>query len=237
MDYEVMMNSNVKIGQMAPDFEAETTFGPIRLNDYKGKWVIFFSHPGDFTPVCTTEFIAFSQANTYFQQLNTQLIGISIDSNPSHLAWVRDIYLRTGITVPFPVIADRSGQISRKYGMIANDVSTTETVRNVFFIDPNGRIRLIMVYPLNVGRCIREILRALQALQVADSNNAATPANWVPCQQIIIPKPNTYCQLEERVKEIEQNKNGVSWYLAFKNPENCEELQANTNEPPKINCK
>jgi len=153
------------------------------------------------------------------------------------LAWVRDIFLRTGITVPFPIIADRSGQISRKYGMIASDVSATETVRNVFFIDPNGKIRLIMVYPLNVGRCIPEIVRALQALQVADSNNASTPANWVPCQQIIIPKPNTYCQLEQRVNEIEKNKNGLSWYLAFKNAENCEQLKNDADGPAQINCK
>lgn len=166
-----------------------------------------------------------AQANTYFQKLNTQLIGLSIDSNSSHLAWIRDIYIRTGVVIPFPIIADRSGQIARKYGMLASEISTTETVRNVFIIDPNGRIRLIMVYPLNVGRCIPEILRALQALQVADNNNAATPANWIPCQQIIIPKPNTYNQLEKRVEEIEKNKNGISWYLSFKNPENCEKLQ------------
>lgn len=121
--------------------------------------------------------------------------------------------------------------------MIANDVSTTETVRNVFFIDPNGRVRLILVYPLNVGRCIPEIIRALQALQVADSNNAATPANWVPCQQIIIPKPTTYCQLEQRVKEIEQNKNGISWYLSFKEPESCKQLENNVDEQSQINCK
>ncbi len=230
MDYEVLMNSNVKIGQFAPDFEAETTFGPVKLSDYKGKWLILFSHPGDFTPVCTTEIIAFSQANDYFKKLNTELLGLSIDSNSSHLAWIRDIYLRSGITVPFPIIADRSGQISRKYGMVASDVSTTETVRNVFFIDPNGIIKLIMVYPLNVGRCIPEILRALQALQVSESNKAATPANWVPCNPIIIPKPNTYIELEERAKEIEENKNGFSWYLAFKKPENCEKLDTNSNE-------
>lgn len=236
MDYEVMMNGNVRIGQNAPDFEAQTTMGTINLNDYKGKWVVLFSHPGDFTPVCTTEFIALAQANTYFQKLNAQLIGLSIDSNASHLAWVRDIYLRTGVVIPFPVIADRSGQIARKYGMLSNDINTAETVRNVFIIDPNGKIRLIMTYPSNVGRCIPEILRALQALQVADSNNGATPANWVPCQQIIQTRPNTYTQLEQRVEEIENNKNGISWYLSFKKPENCEKLQNNIEvEVPKIN--
>lgn len=169
-----------------------------------------------FTPVCTTEFIAFSKANTYFQNLNTQLIGLSIDSNPSHLAWLYDIMQRTGIEVPFPVIADRSGEIARKYGMISNDVSTTETVRNVFIIDDKGIVRTIFIYPLNVGRWIPEILRVVEALQVADCNKASTPANWIPGQPIIVPKPNTFSELQQRVKEIEQNKNGISWYLSFK---------------------
>lgn len=169
-----------------------------------------------FTPVCTTEFIAFSKANTYFQNLNTQLIGLSIDSNPSHLAWLYDIMQRTGIEVPFPVIADRNGEIARKYGMISNDVSTTETVRNVFIIDDKGIVRTIFIYPLNVGRWIPEILRVVEALQVADCNNASTPANWIPGQPIIVPKPNTFSELQQRVKEIEQNKNGISWYLSFK---------------------
>ena len=168
------------------------------------------------TPVCTTEFIAFSKANTYFQNLNTQLIGLSIDSNPSHLAWLYDIMQRTGIEVPFPVIADRSGEIARKYGMISNDVSTTETVRNVFIIDDKGIVRTIFIYPLNVGRWIPEILRVVEALQVADCNNASTPANWIPGQPIIVPKPNTFSELQQRVKEIEQNKNCISWYLSFK---------------------
>lgn len=169
-----------------------------------------------FTPVCTTEFIAFSKANTYFQNLNTQLIGLSIDSNPSHLAWLYDIMQRTGIEVPFPVIADRSGEIARKYGMISNDVSTTETVRNVFIIDDKGIVRTIFIYPLNVGRWIPEILRVIEALQVADCNKASTPANWVPGQPIIKPSPTTFQGLLERQKEVEQNKNGMSWYLSFK---------------------
>ena len=150
MDYELMMNGNVKIGQHAPDFTAETTYGPICLDDYKGKWLVLFSHPGDFTPVCTTEMIAFAQANKYFEQLNTCLLGLSIDSNSSHLAWMHSIYNMTGIVLPFPIIADRNGVIARKYGMISNDVSTTETVRNVFIIDDKGIVRVILVYPLNV---------------------------------------------------------------------------------------
>ena len=175
----------------------------------------------DFTPVCTTEFIAFSKANIYFNNLNACLIGLSIDSNSSHLAWLYDIYLKTGISVPFPVIADRSGEIARKYGMIANDISTTATVRNVFVIDDKGIIRVILVYPMNIGRSIPEILRIIEALQIADCNKAATPANWIPKEPLIVPIPNTFEGLKERVEEIEKNKNGMSWYLSFKNYEKC----------------
>ena len=219
-NYEIMMNGNVKIGETAPDFEAVTTMGNIRLSDYKGKWVVLFSHPGDFTPVCTTEFIAFSRANTCFQNLNTCLIGLSIDSNPSHLAWTHDIYMRTGIVIPFPVIADRSGEIARQYGMISNTINTTATVRNVYIIDDKGIIRTILIYPMNVGRCIPEILRVIKALQTADCNEAATPANWIPGEPVIISLPTTHEELKKRKKEIEREKNGISWYLSFKEP-NC----------------
>lgn len=221
MDYEVMMNGNVRIGQIAPDFEAQTTFGKVKLSDYRGKWLVLFSHPGDFTPVCTTEMIAFAKACTYFKSLNTELLGLSIDSNSSHLAWMYDIYCRTGIKIPFPIIADRSGEIARKYGMISNNVSNTETVRNVYIIDPNGTIRLILIYPLNVGRCIPEILRALNALQIADINKGATPANWVPFNPIVNPVPTTVCKQDEMLEYITKSKNGMNWYLTFRKPENC----------------
>lgn len=221
MDYEVMMNGNVRIGMYAPDFEAVTTMGDICLNDYRGRWLVLFSHPGDFTPVCTTEIIAFSKANTYFKQQNAELLGLSVDSNASHLAWIYDIYCRTGIKVPFPIIADRNGTIARKYGMISNDVSNTETVRNVFIIDDKGIVRAILVYPMNVGRCIPEILRLLQALQIADCNKGATPANWCPYEPMIVPMPQTFQGLEERMNEINKNRNGFNWYLSFKQPEEC----------------
>lgn len=123
---------------------------------------------------------------------------------------------RTGIKIPFPVIADGNGEIARKYGMISNTISTTETVRNVFIIDDKGIIRTILVYPMNIGRNILEIVRIIEALQIADCNDAATPANWVQGQPIIVPKPNTIKELEERQKEIEKNRNGMSWYLSFK---------------------
>ena len=173
--------------------------------------------------MCTTEIIAFARANTYFEKLNTCLIGLSVDSNPSHLAWLYDIYLKTGIVVPFPIIADRNGTIARKYGMISNDISNTETVRNVFIIDDKGVIRTILVYPMNVGRSIPEIIRVVQALQMSDCSEGSTPANWVAGNPVIVSTPKTFNELQQRVSEIDRNKNGMSWYLSFKEPsEKCE---------------
>lgn len=219
MDYELMMNGNVKIGQKAPEFNAITTCGEVCLNDYKGKWLVLFSHPGDFTPVCTTEMIAFTRAHTYFKELNTELLGLSIDSNASHLAWVYDIYCKTGIQISFPIIADRNGEIARKYGMISNDISSTETVRNVYIIDDRGIIRTIFVYPMNVGRFIPEIIRTIQALQVSECSKGMTAANWIPNQPVIMPMPKTYCELQERANQMREDRNGISWYLGFKNIE------------------
>ena len=196
-----------------------------------GKWLVLFSHPGDFTPVCTTEMIAFTRAHTYFQQLNTELLGLSVDSNPSHLAWVYDIYCRTGIKISFPIIADRNGEIARRYGMISSDISNTETVRNVYIIDDKGIIRTILIYPMNVGRFIPEIIRIVQALQMADCSNGSTSANWMPNQPVIVSPPKTYEELIERVSEIESNRNGISWYLSFKEPpEKCIDNNCNSNE-------
>ena len=217
-----MMNGNVKIGQFAPEFEAETTQGDIKLSAYKGKWVMLFSHPGDFTPVCTTEIIGFANANTYFENLNTKLIGLSIDSNASHLAWLNEIYEKTGVYVPFPIIADRSGEIARKYGMISSDISNTATVRNVFIIDDKGIIRLILIYPMQIGRSVSEIIRAIESLQTADSCNALTPLNWTPGNPVIQKPPVTFEQLKNREKEIQRDRNGMAWYLSFKDAVNCE---------------
>lgn len=227
MDYELMMNGNVKIGQTAPDFNAVTTMGNISLSDYRGKWVVLFSHPGDFTPVCTTEMIAFSRAATYFDKINTCLIGLSVDSNSSHLAWIYDIYCRTGIVVPFPIIADRSGEIARTYGMISNDISNTSTVRNVFIIDPNQKVRTILVYPMNMGRNIPEILRIVRTLQTADENNMLAPANWMPCEPMIMPAPQTFAQLQERANS--KIPNMMSWYLALDRPAKCNIEERNDN--------
>lgn len=238
MDYELLTNGNVKIGQKAPDFEADTTFGKIKLEDYRGKWVVLFSHPGDFTPVCTTEMIAFTRAHTYFKELNTELLGLSVDSNSSHLAWVYDIYCKTGMKVSFPIIADRNGQIARKYGMIANDISNTETVRNVFIIDDKGIVRTILIYPLNVGRFIPEIIRTVQALQMADCSKGSIAANWMPGQPVIVPPPKTFAELQARKEEMEKNRNGITWYLSFKEPpqkclnqkEDCKKLEETKKE-------
>lgn len=173
------------------------------------------------TPVCTTEIIAFSKSNTYFEKLNTCLIGLSVDSNSSHLAWVYDIYCKTGIRVPFPIIADRNGVIARKYGMISNDISATETVRNVFIIDDKGIIRTILMYPMNIGRCIPEILRIIEALQTSDMSNGSIPANWIPCEPIINQSPRTFEEVITRNEQIQKERNGMNWYLSFKNPQKC----------------
>ena len=143
---------------------------------------------------------------------------MSVDSNSSHLAWMHDIYNKTGIILPFPILSDRNGSIARKYGMISNDISNTETVRNVYIIDDQGIIRVILIYPLNIGRFIPEILRTVRALQISQCNKLSTPANWIPGQPLIMPSPKTYMELQTRMQYIQQNKNGMSWYLAFEKP-------------------
>ncbi len=231
MNYELLENGNVKIGEKAPDFEAISTFGKVSLKDYEGKWLVLFSHPGDFTPVCTTEMIAFTRAHTYFKDINTELLGLSVDSNSSHLAWVYDIYCRTGIKISFPIIADRNALIARRYGMISNEMSTTETVRNVYIIDDKQIVRTILIYPMNVGRFIPEILRTVRALQMAECMGGATAANWMPNQPVIVPSPQTYEELEKRVEYINKNKNGINWYLSFEQPrKKCIADKVNNNE-------
>ncbi len=212
-----MATDHPTIGMKAPDFSATTTFGNIKLSDYKGKWIVLFSHPGDFTPVCTTEFVAFANAYPQFQEKNTQLLGLSIDSNPSHLAWVSSIYSNTGIQIPFPVIADRTGEIAHLYGMVAPYASNQETVRNVFFIDPEQTIRAILIYPLTNGRSIPEILRLLTALQTTDREHVVTPANWQPGQPALVPAAKTYQELMSRQLQPQtQGLNCKDWYWCYK---------------------
>lgn len=212
-----MERTCLSIGQKVPDFNAVTTMGPIKMSDYKGKWVVFFSHPGDFTPVCTTEFLAFATMAEEFEALNAELLGISIDSNPSHLAWVHGIYKASSVTIPFPIIADRVGEIARLYGMVADDVSKTETVRNVFIIDPDQRIRAILIYPLTNGRNIPEILRLLTALQTTDKYNVVTPANWEPGEAVLVPAPKDYANLMERENNAASlNLDCEDWWWCYK---------------------
>lgn len=174
-----------RIGDQAPAFEAMTTMGPIKFpEDFKGQWVVFFSHPADFTPVCSTEFLAFAQMNEEFAKRNVQLLGLSIDSVFSHIAWAMNLKEKTGIEIPFPIVADADGRVAKLYGMLHPGESSTATVRAVFIIDPNGKIRAIIYYPLSAGRNMREILRLIDALQTADKHGVATPANWVPEPQV-----------------------------------------------------
>lgn len=209
--------NHVSIGMKAPDFTANTTMGTKSLSDYAGKWVLLFSHPGDFTPVCTTEFIAFTKDIDAFNKLGVQLMGLSIDSNASHLAWVHSINQLTGLTVPFPIIADRDGKVAALYGMIAPDTSTQETVRNVYFIDPNQIIRCILSYPLTTGRYIPEIIRIIKALQTTDQYKVVTPANWQPGDEALVPPPKTYSDLVKREADPESlGLECLDWYLCFK---------------------
>ncbi len=201
------------IGEPAPEFEALTTHGPLKLSDLRGKWVILFSHPADFTPVCTTEFMAFAGIADELAKLNVQLIGLSIDSVHSHLAWVRNIKEKMGVEIPFPVIADLDMKVARRYGMIHPGQSSTSTVRTVFFIDDAGIMRAMLYYPISNGRSMPEILRLTKALQTSDEHGVATPANWQPGEKVIVPAPKTPEEIEKRLKEGYECKD---WYLCFK---------------------
>ena len=203
------------LGAKAPNFSANTTYGPIKLSDYKGKWVVLFSHPGDFTPVCTTEFLCFAKYYPNFKKRNVELLGLSVDSNSSHLAWVYNIYKNTGVEIPFPIIDDRKMEISQLYGMISEPVSDVATVRSVFIIDPDQILRTILYYPLTTGRNIPEIIRIIDALQTSDEQNVVTPANWLPGMPVILPPPKTYKELKQRVTSCAKNKKCIDWYLCF----------------------
>jgi peroxiredoxin (alkyl hydroperoxide reductase subunit C) len=205
--------SLVRLNEPAPDFKATTTQGDIQLSDFKGKWVVLFSHPADFTPVCTTEFVAFAKLYDDFAKRNTQLIGLSIDSVWSHIAWVRNIEENFGVKVKFPVIADLDTKVAQLYGMIHPGAASTATVRCVFVIDDKQVIRAMIYYPLTNGRNIDEILRLIDALQTHDANNVATPANWRPGDDVIVKAPATQEGAEKRVAEDYDKKD---WYFATK---------------------
>lgn len=188
-----------RIGDPAPDFTADTTTGKITFSDYiKDSWTILFSHPADFTPVCTTEMSGFALEQSFFDDHDTKLIGLSIDSIHAHIAWVNNVKKNSGVLFEFPIIADIDMNVSKKYGMLQPGESETAAVRAVFFIDPKGTIRLIMYYPLNVGRNMDEIKRALVALQTADEHSVAMPLDWRPGDKVIVPPPKTVADMQER---------------------------------------
>ncbi len=212
---ENKVNVMPRIGDQAPDFEAVTTKGKIRFSEFaKGKWTLLFSHPADFTPVCTTEMSGFAQQKTKFDALNTELIGLSIDSIHSHLAWVNNVREKTGVYFDFPIIADIDMKVAKLYGMLQPNESETAAVRAVFFIDPSKKIRLIMYYPLNVGRNMDEILRALEALQFSDKHGVAMPLNWRKGDKVIIPPPKSLEEMNERLADDSCER--VDFYLCKK---------------------
>lgn len=202
-----------RIGDNAPDFEAITTIGKLKFSEYiDGKWALLFSHPADFTPVCTTEMSGFAVEQAVFDNLDTKLIGLSIDSIHSHLAWVNNVQRNTGIYLNFPIIADIDMKVAKLYGMLQPNESETAAVRAVFFIDPYQKIRLIMYYPLNVGRNMDEIVRCLEALQTSDEHKVALPLNWKKGDKVIVPPPKTLRQMEDRIADDSLDK--VDFYLA-----------------------
>ena len=203
-----------RLGEKAPAFEAVTTQGVVRLEDFKESWLIIFSHPADFTPVCTTEFIGFAEIYPELQKRGVELLGLSVDSVSSHIAWVRNIEEKMGVKIPFPVIADLDKKVATLYGMIHPGESKTETARCVFVIDPKAILRAMIYYPLTTGRSMQEILRLIDALQTTDKNKVATPANWKPGEMVIVPPPATQEMAEERLKEGYECKD---WYFCKKN--------------------
>ncbi len=201
------------LGDPAPDFEVLTTHGPLKLSDYRGRWVVLFSHPADFTPVCTTEFMAFAGIADELATMNAQLLGLSVDSVPAHLAWVRAIREKMGVDIPFPIIADLEMKVAKRYGMIQPGMSTTACVRAVFVIDDKGVLRAMIYYPLTTGRSMPEILRLVKALQTTDAHGVSTPANWQPGDKVVVPAPKT---VEEMKKRDAEGLECRDWYLCFK---------------------
>ena len=210
------------IGDKAPAFQALTTNGTIHFpEDYEGKWVLFFSHPSDFTPVCTTEFMTMASMKEEFRDMNVELLGLSVDSLYSHIAWIRRIEELEwnglkNVKIDFPVIADLSTKVSTKYGMLQPNVSSTQAVRAVFIIDPQGIIRSIVYYPLTTGRNFQEIKRMIQALQKSDETHNSTPANWQPGDDLIISTPVTVSAAEAGMASTDENEYALDWFLRFR---------------------
>lgn len=209
------------IGEQFPEIEVKTTHGVKKLpDDYKGKWFVLFSHPADFTPVCTTEFVAFQKRKDKFDELNCELIGLSVDQVFSHIKWVEWIKEKTGVEITFPIIADDMGQVAQRLGMI-HPKKGTNTVRAVFIVDDKGIIRLILYYPQEVGRNIDEIVRAVKALQTTDKYGVATPANWPENElvkdHVIVPPATSEEEAKERLKKAEAGEiECFDWWFCHK---------------------
>lgn len=203
-----------RIGSPAPDFTANTTHGQLSLDDYKGKWFVLFSHPADFTPVCTTEFVAFQEIYPELRKLDVELIGLSVDSVSSHLAWVRNIEKNFDTEIEFPVIADLDRKVATRYGMIMPEESQTETSRAVFVVDDKQVVRAVIYYPLTTGRNMNEIMRLVKALKTTDEHGAPTPANWEPGDQVLVSPPKTQEDMKKR--ENEEGLECIDWYLCKK---------------------
>lgn len=211
------------IGDNAPSFTATTTQGVINFpEDYKGSWVILFSHPADFTPVCTSEFMTFARMQNEFTALNTKLIGLSVDSLYAHIAWLRTIKEKIkwngmeNMEVTFPLIEDISMNVANKFGMIQPNQSNTQAVRAVFVIDPKGKIRTILYYPLSTGRNFDEIKRIIQALQKADKDGVATPADWRPGDDVIVPPAGSCGTAKERMDGADEGVYCLDWFMCLK---------------------
>ena len=211
------------IGDPAPSFTAETTQGTINFpEDYKGKWVIFFSHPADFTPVCTTEFMTFASMEKEFKELNAELLGLSIDSTFSHIAWLRTIKEKIeykgmkGIEVNFPVISDLTMEVSKAFGMLQPGASNTQAVRAVFIIDPKAIVRAILYYPLENGRNMQEVKRLLVAMQHSEAHEIATPANWQLGDDVIVPPPGSCGSAKDRVEAPGTDTKVLDWFITLK---------------------
>lgn len=193
-------------GDLAPDFQARTTMGERRLADYRGRWLVLFSHPADFTPVCASEFVAFARAAPRFEALDCALLGLSVDSLFAHLGWMLSLEQAYDLQIPFPVIEDPSMAVARAYGMTAPGAADSSSVRATFFIDPKGVIRAISWYPMTTGRSVEELLRLLAALQATDATGGSTPEGWTPGEALVDPAPVTLEEARER------SKSGL-WYL------------------------
>lgn len=213
METEIINKAAVfpRLNAPAPEFEAPSTHGVLNLRHFRGRWLVFFSHPADFTPVCTTEFVAFARSHQQFQEINCDLLGLSVDSVYSHVAWLRNIEEQFGIQVHFPLIADLGLRVSNAYGMVDLNAQETSTVRGTFIIDPQGVLRAMIYYPMTTGRSVEEILRCVRALQTADDHSVATPEGWTPGEKAVVYPPFNAEEAAERQREYGDNCH--DWYL------------------------